>query len=61
MSPDKSSADAPQPSPFCPQCGSDDTASIPHDPQAKGGEPPNAKEQGWYRCQTCRHKWREES
>ncbi len=62
MSPDKSPAGDQEPSPFCPQCGSDDTTPIQPEPHGKGGAPPHpkAKEQHWYRCLTCRHKWKEE-
>ncbi len=49
------------PAPVCPQCGSEDTAPIPHEPAA--GAPPGVKvkEQRWYRCLTCRYKWKEGS
>jgi hypothetical protein len=62
MSPDKSRASDQDPSPFCPQCGSDETAPIHPQPPPKGAAPPDprAKEAAWFRCLTCRHKWKEE-
>jgi transposase-like protein len=62
MSPDKSRANDQDPSPFCPQCGSDDTKRLPNEPPAEGDEPPDpkAKVPSRYRCLTCRYKWKEE-
>jgi hypothetical protein len=47
--------------PSCPQCGSDDTAPIHHEPMwvTSDQSDPSRKEDPWYRCLTCRHKWKE--
>ena len=47
--------------PPCPQCGSDDTAPIHQEPKRVSSDPsdPNPKEEPWYRCLTCRYKWKE--
>lgn len=49
------------PSPECPQCGSDDTAPIHQEPMWVGSDQsdPDLREETWYRCLTCRHKWKE--
>jgi hypothetical protein len=46
--------------PPCPQCGSTDTAPIHQEPMwASNDEPdPSVVDPPWYRCLSCRHKWR---
>jgi uncharacterized protein with PIN domain len=49
-----------EPAPVCPQCGSEDTAPLPQEPVPAGAPPGvKVKEQRWYRCLTCRYKWKE--
>ena len=61
MSPDQSREADQDTNPFCPQCGSDDTAPIHQEPQWVGSDQsnPKLKEESWYRCLTCRYKWKE--
>jgi len=46
--------------PLCTSCGSEDTAPIHQEPMwASNDEPdPSAVDPPWYRCLSCRHKWR---
>lgn len=62
MSPERSGDKGEEPSPFCPQCGSEDTVPIHQEPPAAAdpGKPKGKeKEQAWFRCLTCRYKWKE--
>ena len=61
MSPKDSSKDEMQEQIACPQCGSDDTAPIHQEPMWVGSDQsdPKVREQPWYRCLTCRYKWKE--
>lgn len=45
----------------CPQCGSDDVAPIHQEPMwvASDQSDPELTEETWYRCLTCRYKWKE--
>jgi len=50
-----------QATPECPQCSSEDTAPIHQEPMWMGTDQsdPDRQEQAWFRCLTCRHKWKE--
>ncbi len=62
MSPGKAAEEGREPSPICPQCGSDDTALILQPSPAASDVPhphAKAKDRPTYRCMTCRYKWKE--